>query len=176
MTILNEGFSRAISMSCHWLWQKKRSRGKQGCFTWLMLHPILWFFFHLSYKMFNFNGTPTSYVCYQRGLQQGDHLSPHLFILVTDALSAMFNHALASGVLVGAPFGMHGRMCHMQYADDLLLIMAGSIEDLKIFKLIIYLFEVISGLAINFLNQARHSSRSNRNEFVELFYSTTPNN
>lgn len=79
-------------------------------------------------------------------------LSPLLFVLVVDALSAMCSHALSLGILTGVPLGDHGTMCHLQYADDLQLLSTGGIEDLRIFKLILLLFKRISGLAINFQN------------------------
>lgn len=41
-------------------------------------------------------------------------------------------------------------MYHLQYANDLKLLMTGGIKDLRIFKLILYLFEGIFTLAINF--------------------------
>lgn len=96
------------------------------------------------------NGTPTGYVRYHRGLRQGDLLSPFLFVLVADVLSSMCNHALTSGALLGVPLGNYGRMYHLQYADGLLLVMVGGLEDLRILKLILYLFEGISSLSINF--------------------------
>ncbi|XP_039136185.1 uncharacterized protein LOC120273588 [Dioscorea cayenensis subsp. rotundata] len=86
---------------------------------------------------------------YQHGLHRGDPLSPLLFILVVDVLSAMFNHALATHVLHGVPLGSQGNVCHLQYADDLLILSAGGIKDLRIIKLILYVFEGMSGLAVN---------------------------
>lgn len=99
---------------------------------------------------FLINGSHKSYTRYLRGIRQGYLLSPLFFALVSNVLSLMFNHALEYGVLVGIPLGHFGKMCHLQFADDLLLMMAGGIKDLRIIKLILYLFEGMSGLAINF--------------------------
>lgn len=70
------------------------------------------------------------YVRYQRGLRQGDLLYPLLFILVTNVLSTMFNSALSLGVLYGVPLRRFSKICHLQYADDLIILMARDAEDL----------------------------------------------
>lgn len=41
-------------------------------------------------------------------------------------------------------------MCHIQYVDDLLLLSTSGIEDLTIMKLILIIFEGLSGLAAYF--------------------------
>lgn len=46
--------------------------------------------------------------------------------------------------------GSHGRFCYLQYANDLLILTVGEREDLRIIKLILYRFEGISSLKINF--------------------------
>lgn len=75
-----------------------------------------------------------------------------------DVLRAMFNNALAYGILLGVPLETYGKMCHLQYADDLLLFVTEGLEDFRIFKLIIYFFEGISGLSINFHKSCLYSS------------------
>lgn len=74
----------------------------------------------------------------------------------------MFNHALTSGILFGVPLGVHGKMCHLQYANDLLVVTAGGQEDLRIIKLILVLFEGISGLKVNYHKTCLFSSEKNK--------------
>lgn len=57
----------------------------------------------------------------KRGLRQGDALSPLLLALATDVLSAMFNYALRSKVLIGVQLDHSENICHLQYADDLII-------------------------------------------------------
>lgn len=92
------------------------------------------------------NGPPHDYIRYQRGLQLGDPLSTLLFVLVTYVLSSMFSHTLRSKVLVGVSLGRFGNRCNLHYADDLLVLTTGGLEDLRIVKLILHLFEGMLGI------------------------------
>lgn len=91
------------------------------------------------------NGTQSGYIRYHRGLRQGDLLSPLLFVLVTDVLGIMFRHALNSRVLVGVPLGHQGRMCNLHYANDMLILTIGGLEDLRIIKILLYLLKKCQG-------------------------------
>ncbi|GAU49774.1 hypothetical protein TSUD_141640 [Trifolium subterraneum] len=70
------------------------------------------------------NGSPTDEFTFERGLRQGDPLSPFLFLIAAEGLNAMVNvsvHAnLFSGFSVGedVPF----RITHLQFADDTLMV------------------------------------------------------
>lgn len=52
-------------------------------------------------------------------------------------------------------------MCHLHYVNNLLIMMAGDTEDFRIIKLILYLFEGISRILINFQKTCLFTSRSN---------------
>ncbi|XP_039122026.1 uncharacterized protein LOC120258641 [Dioscorea cayenensis subsp. rotundata] len=106
------------------------------------------------------NGSPNGYIRYHRGLRQGDPLSPLLFVLVSDVLSEMFNHALVSKIFIGVPLGPLKSRCNLQYVDDLLILITGGLEDLRIVKLILFLFEGMSGLHANFAKTCLYSSNS----------------
>ncbi|XP_039120313.1 uncharacterized protein LOC120256691 [Dioscorea cayenensis subsp. rotundata] len=102
------------------------------------------------------------YVRYQRGLRQGDPLSPLLFVLITDVLSTLFENALSSHILVGIPVGDFGSICNLHYADDLLILTTGGPEDLRIIKLILLMFEGLSGLETNFAKTCLFSTNMNQ--------------
>lgn len=67
-------------------------------------------------------------------------------------------HALTSGVLVGVLLGNLGRMFHLQYTDDLVLTMTRVLEDQRILKLILLLFEGLSRLIVNFFKSYMYST------------------
>lgn len=71
----------------------------------------------------------------------------------------MFTHALNAQILLGVPLGDFGRKCNLHYADDLLILTAGGLEDLRIIKLIIFLFKGMSGLETNFTKTCLFLSR-----------------
>lgn len=104
---------------------------------------------HSSKAHIFINGSPFSYVCYQRGCDKASS-SPFLFVISMDVLNSMFTYALTSRVLYGVSFGDFGSVCYLQYVDDLIIMTIGRGEDLRGIKLILYLFEAIFGLAINF--------------------------
>ena len=65
------------------------------------------------------NGERGEFFRSYKGLRQGDPLSPLLFNLVADALSAMLSRACAAGIIQGlVPHRVDGGLSHLQYADD----------------------------------------------------------
>lgn len=70
-----------------------------------------------------------------------------------------------------------GKICYLQYANDLIILMARGVEILWIFKLIMYLFEGILGLAINFHKTCLYSTKPGQlpegSLSATLYYSTS---
>ncbi|RLM69945.1 uncharacterized protein C2845_PM17G08450 [Panicum miliaceum] len=86
-----------------------------------------------------------------KGLRQGDPLSPLLFNLVGDALSAMLTSACSAGDIKGVtPYLVEGGHTHLQYADDTIIFLDHSENNVRNLKFILFCFEAMSGLKINF--------------------------
>lgn len=99
----------------------------------------------------NINGEVKDFFKTYRGVRQGDPLSPLLFNLVADALSEMLNRAKEAGHLEGlVPQLVPGGLTHLQYADDTILFLANTEENIATIKFLLYCYEEMSGLKINY--------------------------
>lgn len=84
-------------------------------------------------------------------MRQGDLLSPLLFNLVADALGVMLEKAINKGHIKGVLENLiPGGISHIQYADDTVIMVDGSEQSIRNLKLILYCFEWLTGLKINF--------------------------
>ena len=68
------------------------------------------------------NGSPGRRICHARGLRQGDPLSPLIFVLVMEALNALFKLADERGLLFGLDQSVTERV--LLYADDVILFLS----------------------------------------------------
>lgn len=99
------------------------------------------------------NDSPTSFFSSERGLRQGDPLSPFLFILAMEGLNDMLRTAQTNSWIRGFNANMEDRqslaISHLQYADDTLIFCDADISQLKFLRIILKLFEATSSLHIN---------------------------
>lgn len=99
----------------------------------------------------NVNGERSSYFKTSRGLRQGDPLSPLLFNLIADALGVLLDKAVNKGHISGVLGELiPGGISHIQYADDTIIMIDGSDTSIRNLKLVLYCFEWLSGLKINY--------------------------
>jgi hypothetical protein len=86
-----------------------------------------------------------------KGVRQSDPLSPFLFNAAVQYLAKMVLEAQQNDLLVGlAPDLIDKGVAIMQYADDTMLCISHDSEKALNLKLLLYLFELMSGLKINY--------------------------
>lgn len=85
-----------------------------------------------------------------RGLTQGDPLSPYLFILCAEGLSALIRKAERSGDLHGVSICTNApTFSHILFADDFLLFFRADDNEAQVMKNILNTYELASGQAIS---------------------------
>ena len=96
------------------------------------------------------NGNAKGWVKASRGLRQGDPLSPFLFTLLADVLSRLMIRAEETGISEGFFVGRdRTRVSLLQFVDDTIFFSKASMEHLQNLKIILLVFEQVSGLKIN---------------------------
>nr|XP_029148315.1 uncharacterized protein LOC114925208 [Arachis hypogaea] len=97
------------------------------------------------------NGSPSKPFNMERGLRQGDPLSPFLFVLVVDVLHRMIGEAVRNGRISPLLVGRDSiPLSHLQFADDTILFCPPKEETIRNYKRLMRFFELMSGLSINF--------------------------
>ena len=99
----------------------------------------------------NVNGERSPYFKTFRGLRQGDPLSPLLFNLVADALGVLLDKASKKEHIKGVLEDLlPGGITHIQNADDTVIMIDGSATSITNLKLILYCFDWLTGLKIDY--------------------------
>ncbi|XP_021980171.1 uncharacterized protein LOC110876303 [Helianthus annuus] len=96
------------------------------------------------------NGSPTFTFRCEKGMRQGDLLSPFLFLVVMEALSCMIDNAKSAGAIRGISTPNNGpNIAHLFYADDAIVMGNWSRAELLNIVRILRCFFLCSCLKIN---------------------------
>lgn len=94
------------------------------------------------------------YFVSHKGVRKGDPLSPIKFNFVVDCLTKMIHNAHTNGLIKGLADNLiHNGVAILQYADDTIICLDNCDESTRNAKLLLYLYEVMSGLKINFMKK-----------------------
>lgn len=98
------------------------------------------------------NDTTGPYFQSAKGVRQGDPFSPTLFNMAGECLTKMVLTAQKNGLFVGLAADLiTNGVAILQYADDTVICIEHDLEKAVNLKLLLYMFELMSGLKINFL-------------------------
>ncbi|KAL4310832.1 hypothetical protein GQ457_01G001810 [Hibiscus cannabinus] len=96
------------------------------------------------------NGSPTNPFAIGRGLRQGCPLSPLLFNIVAESLSALLKKAISLNMFCGVQFGQSSvEISHIQFADDLIIFCGADEAHVQNIVRILRGFEIAAGLRLN---------------------------
>jgi len=118
------------------------------------------------------NGSPTEEFRPSRGLRQGDHLTLFLFLIVAEGLVGLVCKALKENLLRGIKVeGVELECCLLQFADDTLFMCEDSFPNIFTIKAILRVFELASGLKVNFYKSKMAGLKVDRSS-LELYART----
>lgn len=102
----------------------------------------------VSVKLNNLVGP---YIKSHKGVRLGDPLSPLLFNFMADGLTRMVHKAQSNGLLCGLiDHIIENGVAILQYADDTIVYLKHDFEGARNMKLLLYMYEHMAGLKINF--------------------------
>ena len=119
------------------------------------------------------NGNLCGSITPSKGLRQGNPISPYLFILCAEALSAMVEKANVEGYLIDVPTSKRGPMIsHLFFADDNLLFCKSTLPQWNALSFVLWRYEEASSQKLNCNKMAiffsRNTPQLTREEFVEV--------
>lgn len=104
----------------------------------------------VSYSFLH-NGEVFGNVNPQRGIRQGDPISPYLYILCAEGLSAIIRRSEQAGLIHGCVVARGApSISHLLFADDCYLFFRATGIEASNMKGILQRYELMSGQAINF--------------------------
>lgn len=104
----------------------------------------------VSYSFLH-NGEVFGSIIPQRGIRQGDPISPYLYILCAEGLTSIINRNESVGLIHGATIARGApSITHLLFADDCYLFFRATEVEACTMKSILHRYENLSGQAINY--------------------------
>ncbi|KAK4391663.1 putative mitochondrial protein [Sesamum angolense] len=126
----------------------RRVLGKLG-FPCVVVDLIMLCVTTVSYS-FVLSGHQFGSIIPQRGFRQGDPLSPYLFLLCTESLSALFRVAAEWGTIPGMAVCQGApRISHLLFADDTMVFCPANVSIIQHVRQVLDQYKLASGQEIN---------------------------
>ncbi|KAL0424121.1 UNVERIFIED_CONTAM: putative mitochondrial protein [Sesamum radiatum] len=114
----------------------------------------------VSYS-FILSGKQFGSISLERGLRQGDPLSPYLFLLCTESLSALFRAAADKGTIPGVAVCRGApHISHLLFADDTMVFCPANTDTVLHVKHLLDTYRLASGQEINLAKSSVAFSRN----------------
>ena len=96
------------------------------------------------------NGEPKGHIIPTRGIHQGNPLSPYLFLICSEGLNGLIEHAVDRKFIEGVSLCRNGpKISHLFFADDSLLFCRARMGDVEKIQELLGKYERASGQKIN---------------------------
>jgi hypothetical protein len=120
------------------------------------------------------NGAPQGFIKPRRGIKQGDSLSPYLFLICAERLSALLRKVERDKLLTSVAICCGGPcISHLFFADESIIFCKATIESCRALHGILSLYEQASGQKINKEKTAlffsHNTSPERRSQIISLF-------
>ncbi|KAL0409022.1 UNVERIFIED_CONTAM: putative mitochondrial protein [Sesamum radiatum] len=116
----------------------------------------------VSYS-FMLGGSQFGHVIPERGLRQGDPISPYLFLLCTESFSSLLQTAELDGSIQGVSVCRQAPpISHLLFADDTLIFSRASLADSRAIQTVLDTYRRASGQEINLSKSSVSFSRNTR--------------
>ncbi|KAG7584349.1 Ribonuclease H-like superfamily [Arabidopsis suecica] len=131
-----------------WSFIEELLRKMGFCEKWISW--MMWCITTVQYRVL-LNGQPKGLIIPERGLRQGDPLSPYLFIFYTEVLIANIKKAELENLITGIKVSTASpSVSHLLFADDSLFFCKANKEQCGVILGILKQYEAVSGQQINF--------------------------
>ena len=111
-----------------------------------------------------FNGKPRGHITPTRGLRQGDPLSPYLFLLCAEGLSALIKKSVSMGEMDGIAVCRRGpQVSHLFFVDNSIILCKAAREECEALPHVLKVYEQASRKQLN----------RNKNKIWCIGYKTT---
>ena len=88
------------------------------------------------------NDEPKGHIIPSKGIWPKDPLSPYLFLLCSEGLNGLIQHAVNGGQIEGFSLSRSGpKISHLFFADDSLLFCRARVEDVGVIQALLSLYE-----------------------------------
>uniref|UniRef100_A0A2N9IN55 Reverse transcriptase domain-containing protein n=1 Tax=Fagus sylvatica TaxID=28930 RepID=A0A2N9IN55_FAGSY len=124
------------------------------------------------------NGEQKGFIKPARGLRQGDPLSPYLFLICAEGLSALLRKAERDSLIQGVSICRGGpRVSHLFFADDSIIFCRATMAECNAILMVLSLYENASGQKVNSGKTAlffSHNTLQCQREVILQMFGATP--
>ena len=115
------------------------------------------------------NEKPCGQITPTLGLRQGDPLSPYLFLICAEGLSALLHKSIQNKELRGvAASARRPRISHLFFADDSLIFGRATVKECEEIQWVLQIYEASSGQQLNKNKTSLFSSHNTANSGKEM--------